>query len=127
MTVKCNTTNPIQENTTILPLLFVFGEVLETEEEGQEVFEGIVEAIEKGRKLELVFRGVHTVTEPFLEKAFGQLFARFDAKDIIENLQLVSFPEEYEGLLGNLVGKATYLRRCIKMYEGTIYDTRKNK
>lgn len=64
----------------------VGSELCVASEDGQKVFERIAAALRQGRKVQLSFQNVESLTSAFLNAAIGQLYHDFDENEIREKL-----------------------------------------
>lgn len=75
-------------------------------DDGQKVYDQIVGALKNGRKVELSFIHVESLTSAFLNAAVGQLYGHFPEKKIKASLKVSNMAPEDLALLKRVVETA---------------------
>ena len=74
--------------------------------DGQKVYEEIKRAFNDGKRVELSFRNVDSLTSAFLNAAIGQLYKEHTPEQIRENLKVVDAEQDDLALLKRVVDTA---------------------
>jgi hypothetical protein len=75
-------------------------------QDGQKVFEQIQQALRDGKKVQLSFQNVESLTSAFLNAAVGQLYGCFDAVVLKESLSVIEIEKNDLALLRRVIDTA---------------------
>jgi len=75
-------------------------------EDGQKVYEAIVEVLRAGNKVQLSFKGVEDLTSAFLNAAVGQLYKEYSEEDLKAKLSPTDFTQDDLSILKRVVERA---------------------
>lgn len=76
------------------------------QDDGQRVFEVLLDALEDGREVSLSFAGVQNLTTAFLNAAVGQLLRHFDAEFLKTHLKARDLRADQVELLREVIERA---------------------
>jgi len=75
-------------------------------DDGQKVHDQIAAALRAGRKVELSFQNVSSLTSAFLNAAIGQLYSEFSEEEIKANLSVIDASQDDLLLIKRVVDRA---------------------
>lgn len=77
-----------------------------TQEQGDLIYEEIVNSFDKGKVVILDFTNVESMISPFLNNSIGQLYGRFNSEYIKQHLELKDFPPAKNSTLNVVISNA---------------------
>lgn len=90
--------------------IFIFevvgGPLAVAADDGQKVFDRVATAIKEDKFVSVSFRNLESVTSAFLNAAIGQLYGRFNEKDIRTHLKITDAAQDDLFLLDRVVKTA---------------------
>ncbi|NMC00657.1 MAG: STAS-like domain-containing protein [Thermoanaerobaculaceae bacterium] len=93
--------------------------------DGQIVFDRVLAALEKQKKVTLSFLNVTALTSAFLNAAIGQLYGRFDEKTIKKLLSVKDLQKDDLALLKRVVDTAKAYFKDPDKFEKALKDAEK--
>jgi hypothetical protein len=75
-------------------------------DDGQKVYDRVSGALRQGRKVNLSFRNVSSLTSAFLNAAVGQLYGEFSEEEVRANLGVTDISQDDLALLKRVVDTA---------------------
>lgn len=94
------------EQVTIRVYEVVGSELCVASDDGQKVHDQIAAALKEGRKVQLSFQNVKSLTSAFLNAAVGQLYGEFSEKKIKASLSVADMEQDDLLLLKRVVDTA---------------------
>ena len=110
------------EQITIKMFEVVGSELCVASEDGQNVYEQVAAAFRKGRRVQLSFLNVESLTSAFLNAAVGQLYGQFSEEQIRAGLQVSDMAPEDLALLKRVVDTAKEYFKDPKRFEQAVRD-----
>jgi|SRR5437879_8611668 len=96
----------MNDNIAIKVFEVVGSRVCVASSDGQKLHDQIAAALEEGKRVELSFMNVESLTSAFLNTAIGQLYGEFSEQKIRANLSLSDMAAEDKALLKRVVETA---------------------
>ena len=93
--------------------------------DGQMVFSRLIAAMKEGKKVELSFHNVTTLTSAFLNAAIGQLYGEYDEKTIRKLLAVKDMQPDDLALLKRVVETAKLYFKDPKEFDKAIKEAEK--
>ena len=90
--------------------------------DGQKVYERLSAAIAQDQPVSLSFKNVSVLTSAFLNVAVGQLYGKFDGKQIRQNLKVVDIEPDDKALLKRVVDSAKRYFEDPQRYEQAMKE-----
>ena len=75
-------------------------------DEGQKVYDIVVESISNNQAIELDFKGIEILTTAFLNAAIGQLYSQFSSEQLNKFLKIIYLEESDTKLIYKVVKRA---------------------
>jgi hypothetical protein len=75
-------------------------------EDGQKLYDRILENLFENKKVVLSFNGVTNLTSAFLNAAIGQLYSKFSEESIKTNLKVIDIEDDDKVILKRVVERA---------------------
>ncbi|WP_190295257.1 STAS-like domain-containing protein [Mucilaginibacter rubeus] len=89
---------------------------------GSTIFSLINRGLLERQDIKLDFYGIEVVTSAFLNAAIGQLYSKFESKDLNEHLKIVNLPIEDRALLRKVIERAKDYFQDQKSFEERMDD-----
>lgn len=93
-----------------------------TQEQGDIIYNAIIDAFEKGEIICLDFKNVESMITPFLNNAIGQLYGKYTSEFIKDHLILENFPVSKNSKLNIVINNAKNFYANKKKFTETAKD-----
>jgi hypothetical protein len=89
---------------------------------GSVIFSLINRGLLEKQDVRLDFNGIEVVTSAFLNAAIGQLYSKFESKDLNEHLKIINLPIEDKALLRKVIERAKDYFQDQKSFDERMND-----